>query len=577
MVEHAWRRILFILILIGLGITFLLSNGIRLGLDLQGGSRLVYRVDLDKLSAQTASEGTKKELSEADRTRIMDETLLIISQRIDPRGTTDANITVAGSERLLIELPGMEEHELDQVVRRIKTLGKLDMRMVVERDYLGGFFEMDQERERLEKWLKKPEVKDEIARDPLYIQRFNEMAGTDEGPKNKYLKWFPMKRRENPNWDKKTPETRWLWERSSIPDETQHYLPINYHEKVHFTGEDIDSKTIRPGINQRDNTPALNYEIVPGRKGEYADWSDVYTKKHSAIILNDYVEIAPVFNERIPGNVQVSGNFKKEEVDELVIVLKTGSLKIVPELESRSSIGATLGQLAIDKGKFSIMLGGLLIVFFMMVYYRWAAGSIACLSLLVNLFLVFGGIALIKATLTLPGLAGIVLTIGMAVDANILIFERIREEKDRGKDLKRSVEAGFERAMSTILDANITTFLTGLILYNVGIGPIRGFAVTLMFGIVTSVFSALYVSKTIFHLLIAGERIKQLSMSRLFATPDLNLLRFRSLTTLLSIVAVALGLFWFFQTPPAGKYGIDFTGGAVVRARMREPMAQQEI
>ena len=204
------------------------------------------------------------------------------------------------------------------------------------------------------------------------------------------------------------------------------------------------------------------------------------------------------------------------------------------------------------------------------------AGSIAVLALVMNVAFVLGIMSFVRATLTLPGLAGIVLTVGMAVDANILIFERIREELGTGKDLKHSVEQGFEKAMSTILDANITTFLTGVILYWVGVGPIRGFAVTLMIGILTSVFSALYGSKLFFHFALA-RGVTTLNMRQLFKKPSFRFLSVRKLTTVLSIVLVGTGLFIFFSADNATKYGLDFTGGAAVRVVLNERMEQKDM
>jgi len=564
MVEHPIRRIVLILTLIGLGVVSLIANGVHLGLDLSGGSRLVYRVPIEQ--AKIRGDIAK----DADPSQLMEETLGIIDKRINPTGTLDANLTQAGSDKLLIELPQATPQELAQIMRTIKKLGSLEMRMVVSADYLNGtiFNKMEEEQKRLRDWLAKPENKKEIEEDPLRINKFNQ--STEFGPKAP-LRWAPVFR-------KKKPDGTWEYRPSGAEFETEHFVPLNMHERIYFTGEDIISKSIGESTNPKDNTPALTYEIVPQKAGEYADLSTKYIGKRSAILLNGYVRIAPVFQERIPGGrVLVTGGFTKQEVEELVTVLKTGSLKVVPQLESKEVIGATLGQEAIRKGTYSIIAGGIVIFLFMLTYYRQVAGAIACIGLVVNLFMVMGGLALIKATLTLPGLGGVVLTIGMAVDANILIFERIREELDRGKDLKRAVEAGFDRAMSTILDANITTFLTGMILYNVGIGPIRGFAVTLMFGIVTSVFSALYVSKTLFHVVLAREKVATVKMARLFTKPDLGLLRFTKFTIIGSALAIVLGLFAFFEVSPMTKYGLDFIGGAAVKISLRKPSTEGKI
>ncbi len=567
MVENPLRRLFLLVFLTALGAWFIGTQGFRLGLDLQGGTRLVYRVDIQDAKDRGL---VPKNL---DDNKIMDETITVVSQRIDPNGIREASLTKAGRDRLLIELPGMSQEEAEQVENLITDLGRLEMRMVAYDDYPGTRFDLPEERKRLDKWL--DSHKKLIEDDPLAIRRFNIRRGTSEGPKSKWLKWVPMFRELNPNWKPESAEPKWIWAPHSLAE--RHFLPINvYKDEPFFTGEDLDAKSIGQTVDPRDNSPAVSYAIVPAKADIYADWSERNKGKCSSIILNGYVRIAPVFQGRIDGQGQISGGFKVAEVQKLVLTLKTGSLKVLPELQSKASIGATLGDLAIKRGGISIIVSSILVFAFMLVYYR-AAGVIAAIGLLINLALIAGGLSFMRATLTLPGLAGIVLTVGMAVDANILIFERIREEMDIGKDLKRSIEAGFEKAMSTILDANITTFLTGMILYNVGIGPIRGFAVTLMLGIVTSVFLAIYGGKLMFHYLLVKKLVKKLSMARLFTKPNLHLLRFRKFTSIISILMVVGMLTVFFTTPPKDKFGLDFTGGAAIRVALKDPMTQKAI
>ncbi len=567
MVENPWRRLALILALVAAGAFFLLTNGFRLGLDLQGGTRLVYRVDIEQAKAKGMVP------KNADAAKIMQDAITVIGNRIDPNGVREASITQAGEDRILIELPGMSPEEAKQVESLIQDLGRLEMRLVAYEDYEKENFDLTEEKRRLDAWLDKH--KDLIEEDPLAILQFNQNAGKEGGPKSRYLRWYPMFRRPNPNYVEGGTEPKWIWTRHSLAH--RHFLPVNVHpDEPYFTGEDLDPKGIQPTVD-RMGRPAVGYAIKPAKAGLYADWSEKNINKCTAIILNGYVRIAPVFIGRIGGGRGIiEGDFTQQEVDNLIITLKTGSLDVLPELQSKSSIGATLGAEAIRRGSISIALSGAIIVAFMLVYYR-LAGLVACLALFINVFLVLGGMAFMRATLTLPGLAGIVLTIGMAVDANILIFERIREELGAGKDLKRAVEAGFEKAFSTILDANITTFLTGMILYNVGVGPVRGFAVTLMLGIATSVFAAVYVGRLLFHFILASKKVTTLSMLRFFTEPKFRLLSIRGITTPLSTLLVAGGLVVFFVTPPEDKYGLDFTGGAAIRVALKEPMAQAEV
>src|SRR5690606_2064801 len=200
---------------------------------------------------------------------------------------------------------------------------------------------------------------------------------------------------------------------------------------------------------------------------------------------------------RIPGRgIITMGSGTNHQAVELAKVLKTGSLRVRPELQSDVQIGASLGETAIRRGTLSLAIGAAAVMAFMMAYYR-TAGLVAVIGLLLNVLFLMAAMVVIRATLTLPGIAGIVLTLGMAVDANVLIYERVREELNRGKALLQAVRAGFDRALLTIMDSNITTFLAGLVLYNVGVGPVRGFAVTMMIGIVTSVFTAYFVARLI--------------------------------------------------------------------------------
>ncbi len=578
MLENPWRRLALVLFLVGLGSFFLVKDGLKLGLDLQGGTRLVYRVDIEAAKA----DGNVR--SDEDPQKIMADVMTVIGKRIDPQGVKDPSITQAGSENILIELPGSDKADADQIQARIEDLGALEMRIVAYPDYEGlpdgEHYDLAAEKKRLDAWLAKDENRKLVDADPLAaIEKFNSLTG-EEGPKSRYLRWAPMYRKQIV--DDKTGKKQWFYARHSeaYPDGSDptkpSFMPLNMHDPRSFTGKDLDAKQIMPTTDSSTGQPALAYEIDPSRANDYGTLSEDNIQKAKAILLNHYVRLAPVFQSAIYGRGQISGGFTQKEIQDLVIVLKTGSLRIVPELESRTTIGPSLGQAAIDTGRISIVTGGALIVLFMLLYYR-VAGIIAIIGLAANVALIFGSLAFMRATLTLPGLAGIVLTIGMAVDANILIFERIREEKDKGKDLLRAIEAGFEKAMSTILDANITTFLTGLILYNVGVGPIRGFAVTLMLGIVASVFCAVFIGRLGFHFLMAKGTRQELSMNRLFTTPNLRLLRVRRVTSIMSLTLVIGSLIAFFVTNPNDKYGLDFTGGAAVQVALRAPTSQADM
>ncbi|MCG8471396.1 MAG: protein translocase subunit SecD, partial [Desulfobacterales bacterium] len=213
----------------------------------------------------------------------------------------------------------------------------------------------------------------------------------------------------------------------------------------------------------------------------------------------------------LQGEAQISGGFTLDEAKVLAIALRAGALPAEVKILEDRTVGPTLGADSIRNGLISMLIGGLAVVFFMVVYYK-GSGLIADVALLLNVLLIAAGLAAFQATLTLPGIAGIILTIGMAVDANVLIFERIREELNIGRSPVAAVEAGFEKATLTILDANVTTLIAALVLFQFGSGPVKGFAVTLGIGILSSLFTALVVSRLLFDSILRKANVKTLSI-----------------------------------------------------------------
>jgi preprotein translocase subunit SecD len=232
-----------------------------------------------------------------------------------------------------------------------------------------------------------------------------------------------------------------------------------------------------------------------------------------AIVLDGTCISAPEIRGRIPGgNGSISGGFTTpEEARDLALMLRAGALPADVRIEEERTVGPSLGQDSIDRGVNATLIGGALVVLFIMLYYR-ASGILATGGLLLTLLLLMGILAQLHLTLTLPGIAGIILTVGMAVDANVLIFERIREELLGGKTVRAAIDAGYAAATRAIVDANITTFIAALVLYYFGTGPIRGFAVTLSIGILTSMFSALVFTRTVYELWLQGRTPRSLSI-----------------------------------------------------------------
>lgn len=267
-----------------------------------------------------------------------------------------------------------------------------------------------------------------------------------------------------------------------------------------MTGEHITNAVAT--FDPTNNQPIVNMSMDDEGSDRWAQITGANVKKRIAIVLDGQVYSAPVVNQKIVGgNSQITGMADAEEARLLKIVLKAGALKAPVKIIEERVVGPSLGEDSIQKGLFSFLIAAILVLLFMLIYYN-IAGLIANTALLINILLILAVMAAFHGTLTLPGIAGIILTLGMAVDANILIFERIREELVKGRSLRSAVDEGFGKALSAILDSNITTFLTGMILYFVGTGPIQGFALTLMIGIIGTLFTGVVLSKKIFEILL---------------------------------------------------------------------------
>jgi preprotein translocase subunit SecD len=263
----------------------------------------------------------------------------------------------------------------------------------------------------------------------------------------------------------------------------------------------------------RDNRqlPAVDFTFNSEGGQIFGELTSKSIGKSLAIILDNNVYSAPTIQSRISLRGQITGRFSPREVANLAIVLRAGSLSVPVVIEEERTIGPALGQDSIDRGARASVIGLLLVVLAVALYYRMS-GVYAAIALTVNLLLLAAVMTLFGATLTLPGIAGLVLTVGMAVDANVIIFERIREELRVGKSVRAAVATGFDKAFWTVVDANVTTLITALVLYEFGTGPIKGFAVTLSIGIVTSVFSALVVTRLLFQIYPGSRTTGELSI-----------------------------------------------------------------
>jgi len=323
--------------------------------------------------------------------------------------------------------------------------------------------------------------------------------------------------------------------------------------------------------------PYVSLELDSEGGDKFASITGMNVGKRLAIVLDGEVYTAPVIRERIPsGRAQISGNFSVQDAKDIAIVLRAGALPAPVAIIEERSVGPALGKDSIEKGIRAVVIGGLVVLIFMAAYYL-LAGVIADFALVLNITLITGALAYFGGTLTLPGIAGLVLTIGMAVDANVLIFERIREETRLGKVLRAAISAGYDKAFWTILDANVTTLITALILFQFGTGPVRGFATTLSIGIVASMFTALVVTRLILDLLTLGTGgIKKLRMMQFFSQPNIQFVKIRKIAYIVSIVVITVGMFIFVQRG-ARNYGVDFTGGALQQFEFEEVIQVEDV
>jgi SecD/SecF fusion protein len=353
-------------------------------------------------------------------------------------------------------------------------------------------------------------------------------------------------------------------------------------------------------VTSRDGRPALDGDVITDARRDFgqtqasaevtmamnAEGSKIWARltrdnvgRAIAIVLDNYVYSAPRVNQEITGGrSQITGDFSINEADDLANILKSGKLPAPARIISEAIVGPSLGQEAIDSGLSSFLIAFVIVLLYMMFYYSRKAGLVADIALVVNVFFIMGVLASLGAVLTLPGIAGIVLTIGMSVDANVLIYERIREELKGGKGLKLAVSDGYKNAYSAIIDANVTTLLIGIILILLGTGPIKGFATTLVIGVCTSLFSAIFITRLIFTWFL--DRNKTISFATkltqdAFSKVHIKFIEKRKISYVISGILLTIAIVSLFSR--GLSQGIDFTGGRTYIVRFEQPISTIEI
>ncbi len=481
---------------------------INLGLDLQGGIHLVLGVDVDKaLEAQVEREG--------DTIRSELEKKGIGASRIERRGATDLVVQLASpqtwndAQSVFREPGGFEIKEADQAAGRV-VLALRPKEIAALRD-LAVRQGLETIRNRVDQFgVAEPSIQQQ-GDNRILIQ----LPGVQDPERAKaligktaLLEFKLVDDRADPEAAQRgtVPEGDEILYQRRVDKETgtERKIPFVVQKKALLTGRDL--ATARVSIDQNTSEPYVSVEFNSAGAKAFSDLTEANVGKRLAIVLDGNVHSAPVIRERIPsGRAQITGGFTTEDATDLAIVLRAGALPAPVKVLEERTVGPSLGADSIRRGLLSTLTAALAVVIFMLIYYR-LSGLIADAALTLNLVILMAAMAGFHATLTLPGIAGVVLTIGMAVDTNILIFERIREELRAGKTVRAAIDAGFARAFRTVIDTHVTVLVSAAILYQFGTGPVKGFAVSLAIGILASLFTAVFFTRLVFDLIYMGPR-----------------------------------------------------------------------
>jgi len=622
MPDYGWKLSLIFCTLASAAV--IVSTGtLNLGVDLEGGDILVYQVDRDALG----EEGEQVSSLDVDWPRLIQA----ISNRINPSGTKEIVVRRYGDWQIEIIVPKVDRREIKQIKKLISTAGSLEFRIVAKENNAGHARVIDAAKKQAEdpERQRSPYVRDTV-RDAdgndreVIVGYWSEVGRVD--PKS-------FKRGERGEWEK-------LWGRAldvckarkkmsdseatalanenkgpfrvqvagdiirnantgaliNLPPTKTKYALEQYaieegiHEidvlmivdqDLHVTGEHLGmcsrgyDETMRPMV--RFSTKGQGIGLMASLTGSNLPDKQRDDYQRMAILLDGRTLSAPRIMSTISDRGQITGDFTKQEVDFLVGILHAGSLPAAVNEEpiSENQIGAVLGEDTIEKGKLAIGISLGAVLVFILIWYRFA-GVVACLALTVNLLLILALMMTFNAAVTLPGLAGLVLTVGMSVDANVLIFERLREELNRGAALRMVIRNGFSRATTTIVDANLTTLITALVLYAIGTDQIRGFAVTLILGILMSMFTAIFCARVVFDLFERKRRLKSLKMRRMVGETHIDFIGKRTIAAVVSCALIVVGLV-AVGVRGAQIFDIDFAGGTSVTMLLNEKTDETTI
>ncbi|MHC4669757.1 MAG: protein translocase subunit SecD, partial [Planctomycetota bacterium] len=521
------------------------QDKLELGIDLKGGSELIFKFEF--------KEGENKK-------ELLDEAISVIQDRIDGFGLKDINIQPIGDDRFAVQISAKDKEKVDAVKDLITDLGRLEFRITVEptaTDHHGYYWKLFQEalKKGVDEWTAREIRFADIHKD--------EKARFPDG-----LRWYSI------SLDKRDQYAVSRWAK----DENEEPQPWVLCEIDTY---DITGDALYNVFHAREQGGlgtgwAVYFSVQKLYQGRLAALTSFEEDKYMAIILNDQVHSAPVLRSTLSDQGQITGGFTAVTARKLAAILQAGALQQKPTLTSERTIAPDLAGSARKQGVLSTFLGFFLVLV-LMVWLYYGPGMLANLALLLNLVILLGVLTWFEAVLTLPGIAGVVLTIGMAVDANILVFERIKEEKAKGRTVAQAISTGYDRALVTIVDANLTTLITAYFLFQIGSGPVRGFGITLAVGIIASMFTALYVTRTVFEYCLRKKWVTDAKMRGVWATPSIKWMSLKRTAVIVSALAMVAGVVLWEAVPEKARYDLDFTQGSKLIVRFHEEQGIDDV
>lgn len=515
--ELRWKIPLILFVIVGFSwLAWPLEEKINLGLDLQGGMHLVLEVETEEaveFSMEQRAENIKHALGdediEVDRVTLNKDTNTIRVNLVD-------TIDTKGAEAVLKNYTALEKKDVLRGGLELVYQLRDDEYEYIQENAIQQSLEVIRNRIN-ELGLSEPTIQAQGDRRILIqlpgvkdIERALALIG-----KTARLEFKLVNESMSPATALKQgipPGSEILYENvvDKKTGKVTEKIPYLVQKRVLLTGDMLAAAEVR--YDQDYNEPYVAITFNSLGASTFFDLTSKNVKKRLAIILDDHVYSAPVIQEAIAGGrAQVTGSFTTNEAKDLAIALRAGALPAKVTMLENRTVGPSLGRDSVEAGINSIVIGMIAVVVFILIYYR-LSGMVAVGALVLNIVILLGALAYFGASLTLPGIAGIILTVGMAIDSNVLIFERIREEIRVGKTVRAAIDAGFAKAFRTIVDANVTTFIAAIVLFQFGTGPIKGFAITLCIGIAASMFTAVFVSRATFDTFMSRKKIGRLSI-----------------------------------------------------------------